>query len=325
MTARTAVRALTVLRVLAAAATPQPAEVLARSLDIPRASLYRLLRAMSDEGFVTHFPEEQRWGLGIATLELGSAYLRADPLARLARPLLSQLVTKTGCTVHLAVLHGNETLYLLVERPRRPDPLVTHEGVRLPAHLTATGRAVLAQLSAAQLRALFPRSLVLRGESGPRDLTDLIEQLDVERRRGWSSEEGLVTPGFASVAAAVLEPSGHPTAAIGVTCRSDDAVREALPDLVVRAARSLTRRLGGRPAPQPSGTHAAAPARGRPQRPGAQPAARPPHRPTSTNLEVKSVGSRPCPHPTSARSPSASSPPAAGSPPPRSASTRRRG
>lgn len=240
-------RALTVLRVLAAAATPQPADALARALDIPRASLYRLLRAMADEGFVTHYPEEQRWGLGIATLELGSAYLRADPLARLARPLLSGLVQRTGRTVHLSVLHGNETLYLLVERPRRPDPLVTHEGVRLPAHLTATGRAMLSQLPDSQLRALYPRSPVLRSEAGPRDLRDLRDELVEERRRGWAGEDGLVTPGFASVAAAVFEASGHPTAAIGVTCRSDDAVREELPGLVVRAARSLTRRLGGRP------------------------------------------------------------------------------
>lgn len=275
VTARAAVRALTVLRVLAASATPQPAEVLARELDIPRASLYRLLRAMSDEGFVTHFPEEQRWGLGIASLELGSAYLRADPLARLARPLLSSLVTQTGCTVHLAVLHGNETLYLLVERPRRPAPLVTHEGIRLPAHLTATGRAMLAQLSTSQLRALYPRTLVLRGEAGPRDLHDLSEQLEAERRRGWSSEEGLVTPGYASVAAAALEPSGHPTAAIGVTCRADDGLLAELPDLVVRTARSLTRRLGGRPRPQVGAPRDAGPAPARPRRPGASHPGRP--------------------------------------------------
>jgi DNA-binding IclR family transcriptional regulator len=240
-----AVRVLAVLRALAAAPTPQPAETLARSLGIPRASLYRLLRAMSDEGFVTHFPEERRWGLGIATLELGSAYLRADPLARLARPLLAELVDTTGGTVHLAVLHGNETLYLLVERPRRAELLVTDEGVRLPAHLTATGRAILAQLSPVQLRALYPRRLVLREEAGPRTLRDLRDELEEERARGWSSEQGLVSPGFASVAAAVFDASGFPTAAIGVTVGAD-ADRSGLPPVVVRTSRALTRRLGGR-------------------------------------------------------------------------------
>lgn len=246
MGAESAVRVLAVLRALAAAPTPQPAETLARSLGIPRASLYRLLRAMSDEGFVTHFPEERRWGLGIATLELGSAYLRADPLARLSRPLLSELVDATGGTVHLAVLHGNETLYLLVERPRRGDLLVTGEGVRLPAHLTATGRAMLAHLSPSQLRALYPRRLVLREDAGPRTLRELREELESERARGWSSEQGLVSPGFASVAAAVFDASGFPTAAVGVTY-GGDADGAALPAAVLRTAGTLTRRLGGRP------------------------------------------------------------------------------
>jgi DNA-binding IclR family transcriptional regulator len=242
-----AVRALSLLRLLAAAATPQPAEALARSLDVPRASLYRLLREMCDAGFVTHYPEERRWGLGIAALELGSAYLRADPLVRLARPLLGELVDATGATVHLAVLHGNETLYLLVERPRRADPLVTDEGVRLPAHLTATGRAVLAHLSRRQLQALYPHGLVLRELAGPRSLRDLREELEAERSRGWSSEEGLVAAGFSSVAAAVFDASGFPTAAVGVTTAAARAEQAALAAAVVRAAAALTRRIGGRP------------------------------------------------------------------------------
>lgn len=240
-------RALSVLRLLAAATTPQPAEVLARSLGVPRASLYRLLREMCDEGFVTHYPEERRWGLGIATLELGSAYQRADPLVRLARPLLSDVVDATGATVHLAVLHGNETLYLLVERPRRAEHLVTGEGVRLPAHLTATGRAMLAHLSRRQLEALYPHGLVLREEAGPRSLRDLREALEQERTRGWSSEDGLVSEGFASVAAAAFDATGLPTAAIGVTTAKERADPAALARPVLRAATALTRRLGGRP------------------------------------------------------------------------------
>ena len=47
-------------------------------------------------------------------------------------------------------------LYVIEERaPGRP-PLVTEVGVRLPAHLTASGRAILAALPTAQVRALYP-------------------------------------------------------------------------------------------------------------------------------------------------------------------------
>ena len=54
------------------------------------------------------------------------------------------------------MLHGRDVLYVVEERaPGRP-PLVTDVGVRLPAHLTASGRAILAALPAAQVRALYP-------------------------------------------------------------------------------------------------------------------------------------------------------------------------
>jgi DNA-binding IclR family transcriptional regulator len=230
VSAPTATRTLQVLRLLAAAPGPLPASQLATRLGIPRASAYRLLEAMEAEGFVARFPDEGRWGLGVATFEVGSAYLRRQPLERLARPLLARLVAQTRHTAHLGILLGPELLYLLVERPRRPDPLVTAVGVRLPAHRTASGRAILAHLPAEQVRAAFSRGGL------PRELDDLRQ----DRRRGWSVEEGLVTPGYGSVAAAVLDPSGRPAAAISVTAR------EGLDDLVpaVRAAAAtLSQRL----------------------------------------------------------------------------------
>jgi DNA-binding IclR family transcriptional regulator len=230
VTAPTATRTLQVLRLLAAAPAPLPASQLAQRLGIPRASAYRLLEAMEAEGFVVRFPDEGRWGLGVATFEVGSAYLRRQPLERLARPLLRRLVRTTRHTAHLGILLGPEVLYLLVERPRRPDPLVTAVGVRLPAHLTASGRAILAHLPSEQVRAAYARA------GTPVELRDL----EHDRRRGWSEESGLVTPGYGSVAAAVVDGTGRAIAAISVTTREE---LEPLVPHVRAAAATLTQRL----------------------------------------------------------------------------------
>lgn len=247
-------RALTVLQLLAAAPGPLPATAVAAQLVAPRASTYRLLRVMVDQGFVVHFPEERRYGLGLATFEIGQAYLRRQPLERLARPLLLRLVGSVRRTAHLGVLHGAETLYLLVERPPSSAPLVTAVGVRLPAQLTASGRALLAQLPEEHVRALFAERLVRRGGRGPADVDVLLDELARERAQGWSAEQGLVTPGWRSVAAAAYDATGRPQAAISVTTASDDRRPEAeLAQAVRTAAAGLTRRLGGRPgAPQPT-------------------------------------------------------------------------
>ena len=71
----------------------------------------------------------------------GSSRSRAS-----AAPSSRRSSTGSARAGHLAVLHGRDVLYLVEERaPRRPS-LVTDVGVRLPAHLTATGRAMLAAL-----------------------------------------------------------------------------------------------------------------------------------------------------------------------------------
>jgi DNA-binding IclR family transcriptional regulator len=133
--------------------------------------------------------------------------------------------------------------------PGRP-PLVTDVGVRLPAHLTASGRAILAHLPAAQVRALYPdrSSFVDRHGLGPRSLGALRTLLADTRQRGYAVEEGEVTPGFASVAAAVLDHNAHPVAGLAVTYPVESAPADltAVTDATRRTAAAVTSRLGGR-------------------------------------------------------------------------------
>ena len=247
--------ALALLQALAAQPGPMPAAALARDLGLPRSTTYHLLAELMAAGFVVHFPEERRYGLGVGVYELGTAFLRQEPLTRLARPVLGRLVDAVGHTAHLAVPHGREVLYVVEERaPGRPT-LVTDVGVRLPAQLTASGRAVLAQLSDPEVRALFPdpSAFVERHGRGPRSLSELRALLRTVRRVGYATEDGEVTPGFTSIASAVFDHTGRPVASATVTFPSealDPAGRGRLALRVARAAMELTRRIGGR-SPRP--------------------------------------------------------------------------
>jgi DNA-binding IclR family transcriptional regulator len=237
-----------VLTYLASQPEPVPLASIASAVGLPRSSAYHLLNAMVEEGFVSHLEDEHRYGLGVSAFEVGMGYGRQAPLQRLGRRLLADLVDALGESAHLVVLHGQEVFYVIEERaPHRP-PLVSDVGVRLPAHITASGRAILAGLPAAQVRALFPdrSAFVTRHGVGPTSLTALRSVLAATRQRGYATEEGEVTPGWSSVAVAVEDHLDHPVAAVAVTYETASDVD---PPRVVRrigqVAAALSQRLGG--------------------------------------------------------------------------------
>jgi DNA-binding IclR family transcriptional regulator len=232
---------------------PVSAGMVAATLRLPRSTTYRLLSILVDHGFVRYLPEERRYGLSVAAYELGSAYARQAPLQRIARPIVRQLVDRMKQNAHLAVLHGRDVLYVIEERAVGRPMLITDVGVRLPAVVTASGLAMLARLPAAQVRVLFPHAAAfVATEHGPATPTALRQLLSDVRIRGYAAEVGSVTSGFSSVAQAVLDHAGHPTAAVAVTYVGDavDHQGEArLVEAVNGAAAQLSRRLGFRATP----------------------------------------------------------------------------
>jgi DNA-binding IclR family transcriptional regulator len=247
-------RTLSILRNLAKAAAPVTAVSLARQIGAPRSTTYQLLQVLEAEGFVIHYPETARWGIGVAAFELGTAYLRHDPLERLARPILHRLVIqldqlKINSTAQVGILDGSELLYLLKENPTQAAVVVTEVGVRLPAHLTASGRSMLALLPRNQFKALYPDSKPIsrRTEQGPETSKQLRTLLKQELAQGFAVESGHVSEGLNTIAAAATNHLRLPTAAFAVTFRTEDAneaTTSQLAKLVISASNELSKRLG---------------------------------------------------------------------------------
>lgn len=249
---------LRIIEFLATQRGPVAAQTIASVLNIPRSSIYQLLQVLCSHGFVVHLPEEKRYGLGTATFELSSAYSRQQPLTRLAAPLLAKLVDTVGESAHLAVLQGTDVLYLIEERAQNRPSLVSDVGVRLPAHLTASGRALLSALPPAQLRALYssselPSTFMPRAEPGPTHYRQLKKILVETKEKGYAIEISEVTKGFASVGVVVKDHVGWPAAAIAVTfaevnSHNDEKlsvkILELLPHLQT-VAKELGRRIHG--------------------------------------------------------------------------------
>lgn len=214
---------------------------------MPRSSTYHLLAAMADEDFVIHYPDDKTWGIGIAAWEVGHGFAQQEPLARLARMPLARLVDAVGQSAHLVMLSDSDVLYVIEERaPGRP-PLVTDVGVRLPAHLTASGRAILATLPPAQIRALYPskEAFVSRTGKGPQSPTELRRLLSKTRQRGYASENGEITEGFSSLAAPIESTAIRASVAVTWDATRTEPNDEVL-DAVKATAAEISRRLSAR-------------------------------------------------------------------------------
>jgi DNA-binding IclR family transcriptional regulator len=241
---------LAILRHLSSQASPVQATAIARSLGLPRSTTYHLLNTLIDYGFVVHYPEERVYGLGVAAHELGSGYARQEPLQRLARRPIAALADRCRNSAHLSVLLGRDVVYVIEERAAGRPVLITDVGVRLPAFITASGRAMLAALPQPQVKALYAdRDAFAPGVPGaPTSLSTLRRLLVDVRAQGWASEDGEVSEGLASVAMPVLDGARYPVAAVAITYPAAEETPELVERLVAEVgatARMLSKRLGG--------------------------------------------------------------------------------
>lgn len=233
---------LAILGYLARQRASVPAATIASALGIPRSTTYHLLATMSEHGFVVN--GDRRWALGVSAHDLGTGYLRQQPLTLVGRPLVSKLVDAVGENAHLAVLSDRDVVYIVEERAPGKPSLVTDVGVRLPAHLTASGRSMLAAMSREQLLALYPddRAFANRGET-VMTRRRLRDELRETRERGFATERGDVTPGLSSVAVSIVDRVGWPIAALALTFADDSANVDKLVTAVRGTATEISRRL----------------------------------------------------------------------------------
>lgn len=226
---RTLSRGLAVLRALGDAEDGATVAQIAAATGLDRAVLYRLLQTLEEDGFVTRDPADRTYALGVSLVELGARAARGLEVTRLAATAMQQLMELSREAVCLAVRDRDDAV--VVGRAEPPGLFVRIGyaiGFRHSLRVGAHGRALLAHSDDPHLVGWL--------DAGSRD--------DV-RRRGYATSTDELETGASGVAAAILDATGEPVAALGVvapTARMPDP--STLGPRVAGIAGDVSRRLG---------------------------------------------------------------------------------
>jgi IclR family transcriptional regulator, acetate operon repressor len=215
----------------------------------PKATLYRILSALTAHGFVRLDPVAQGYTLGYRFLELAQNVWAGPDLAAVASIELQRLRDMTGETAYLAVPHNGAVLSIGKFESLHHVRSAARLGARKPMHCTSQGKAILAFLGECEIDAILNGNPLERFTA--QTITDpdfLKAQLGIVRTRGYAVEDQEILVGNLCVGAAVLDSSGCPIAAISVagpTYRlTTDRVEQLGPEIAA-AARSISLTLRG--------------------------------------------------------------------------------
>jgi DNA-binding IclR family transcriptional regulator len=223
---------------------------LARDLELPKSTLHRICAILVDRGWAIR-DDQGRYAPGVRAIGLGT---RAGDLPIILgfRHAVGELMTRHDETVCLAVVDGQESVFLAIEETTQPVRLQTWVGRRAPAFASASGRVLRAARPPEAVSAEYG-GLPLVTPTGRRlrSVGELQEILAGVRRDGYAENHEETAAGLYTASVPVVNGAGVVLAAITIcvpTSRMSPERRETVLADLTAAGRTLSHDVAWLPA-----------------------------------------------------------------------------
>jgi IclR family transcriptional regulator, acetate operon repressor len=218
---------------------------LARRMELPKATVHRLLLALEKSGWLEREEDSRAlWCVSLKPIAVaGRAIERKRGLRMAALPIMDELRRSTDETLHLGLLDGDGMVLMERFDGGRSIHAFLPVGTHWLLHRSSAGKAVLAHLPKARQEAYMQVPRYRRPTDELLTPEELSAELDLIRERGFAISLGLQPPHSSSVGAAIFDKHGLPFAGLSVTGAADRLKAEqclALAPLVVAAARRIS-------------------------------------------------------------------------------------
>jgi IclR family transcriptional regulator, pca regulon regulatory protein len=213
-------RGLRLLRVFGEIGGPMTLSDVAREAGLPRATARRILFTLAHGGYVS--TDGKLFSLTPHVLTLAGAYLRSNQVVAVLQPVLDRVAVAAQEISSLAVLDGDDVVFIARGSPARLFSAGLDIGYRLPAFCTSVGRAMLGQFDVAELAR---RLKAMRREAlTPQTVTDprrVLAAIVADRAQGYSLVDREAEPHFRSISVPVRRYDGTIVAAINMGAHVD--------------------------------------------------------------------------------------------------------
>ncbi len=240
---------MAVLDLLARERIPMSLARLASQLELPKSSVHALCHTLLGLGYLRR-QGDAAFYLGPAVMPLANSFLSGTDVSQAFNAVWDEMGQPPEETMILSVLNGHEVVYLAARIGSRPLGLAFRVGMRLPANLAASGRAMLAYLPADEVRSIFS---AVRPAAPSKGKAPTLDQLDAElaavRALGYSFDDEGVRSGVFCIGAPIFNDSSSVVAGVGICLQKaalDERSEKSNRETVLHIARLLSQRLGGK-------------------------------------------------------------------------------
>lgn len=239
------------LKILEAFDTKTPALRLtdiAIKVNLHKSTVYRLLSYLVSENYLEFDDRTKEYRLGYKFLTLASVVLSHLDITDISKPILRELVDKTNQTANLAMIDRDTVIYIAKVEPSSSIRISTRVGARVPAHCTALGKVLLANLPDNNLdKTLTTMKLTKFTNSTITDKESLMKELNEVKIMGYAIDHEEFSDGLVCVAYPIFDYKNEAIAAISisgpVTAFKNEQIKEWI-RLMKSSSQSISNQLG---------------------------------------------------------------------------------
>ena len=222
-------KACDVLEQVAAFKRPARFNEILEASPFPKATLYRLMQTLTNQGMLYYDPDAQTYSMGLRLVRMAHAAWGQSSLAPVAAPILDELAAEAGETIHLAQMENGQVLFVDKRRASVLFETLAQTGRVAPAHSTGVGKAILAFMTPDRLeRALRQQAFVKYTPNTHENVENLMAELNQIRADGVAFDREEHEQGIISIAAPILLGNGKVVGAVSIASTTNRNPPETL-------------------------------------------------------------------------------------------------